>query len=557
MPAIRLLVFAPVPESSAIRLATAAVGGVALSVDVHQDVGEVVGRLRPDAVVLADGGAVRDPLESVLRIRAAAPTHTPIVFVGDGRAAATVERFVEAVFPRPADATLLVARAVALTVGAPPSPRPAALPASAHLQRIAASVDEVLEAALARALHAPDEAQPAAARAEAPSLPEALHTLWSDLLAPDGADGDGTGGAARSNGTAAPEEAGDLADGELPLLLGRFFVEGFTGRLAVQVPAGEIGVFFEAGRPVLAATSDPADRMIEILLRKGRVTPAQHRMARQAARQSDRRMGALLADLGVIKPDEILPVVREHMEELVLSLFARAAGSWRVQRGVMAGPGEIRLLRHPVALVRAGLRTGSFVERIRERLGSSRNVFSLSSVAGPGRAAEAFAELAADEQERRVLLAFDGVRPLDEVLRLAGLPEAAVEELAFTAWAFALLRPAISVPPAGEARFTARDRRIERERVLARHALALEGDYFEVLGVPRRASTEEIRRAHDLVAGALSPAVLGTELCQALSAELVTLREVLDEALRVLGTSALRAQYQACLPAAGPGPGAA
>jgi hypothetical protein len=141
---------------------------------------------------------------------------------------------------------------------------------------------------------------------------------------------------------------------------------------------------------------------------------------------------------------------------------------------------------------------------------------------------------------------FDGIRPLGEVVRLSGLPEEETLPLVFALSAFSLLRPAAAAPERD--RFAVRDREIDRERILARHALALDGDYFDVLGVARRASPEEIKRAYELVSRELSPARLGPELAASLARELETIREVLEEALRVLGSDPLRARYLAHLP---------
>jgi hypothetical protein len=293
---------------------------------------------------------------------------------------------------------------------------------------------------------------------------------------------------------------------------------------------------------VCATSTSPDDRLIEIRARRGLVTDAQRQMARQAARESGRKMGAVLVDLGLIEASELLSVIREHHEELVLSLFAWTEGAWRWDAGVMAGPSRIRLLRHPGALLREGLRRDYPPERIWRRLGSPRNVFVLE---GGGDISDAIDAIVRDAAERRVPLLFDGVRSLDVVTRLSALPEDTVAEIALAAWALGLVRPAAEPGVRRSQRARAPD--IERERILTRYALALDADYFEVLGVSRRASTEEVRRAFEHVSRELAPAVLGPDLAGALGRELDVIREVLEEALRVLGTESLRSRYRAAL----------
>jgi hypothetical protein len=195
--------------------------------------------------------------------------------------------------------------------------------------------------------------------------------------------------------------------------------------------------------------------------------------------------------------------------------------------------------------VREGLRRADQAARVWRRLGSPRNVFSFDA---RGDAAEVMAAIAGDETERRVLVLFDGVRSLAEVASLAGVPEGSVAEIALCGWVLGLLEPSASGAEPGRSSWPVRDRAIERDRILGRHALAADGDYFQVLGLPRRASTQEVRRAHALICQQLSPRALGPELAGALAGELELIREVLEEALRVLATEALRVRYQAALP---------
>jgi CheY-like chemotaxis protein len=87
-----------------------------------------------------------------------------------------------------------------------------------------------------------------------------------------------------------------------------------------------------------------------------------------------------------------------------------------------------------------------------------------------------------------------------------------------------------------------------RAALLARYALVEEGDYFEILGVSRDATAEDVQRAHDRIARELDPGAIGPVLAGELGAKLDAMREVLGEALRVLGDEYLRPRYQNHLP---------
>ena len=97
-----------------------------------------------------------------------------------------------------------------------------------------------------------------------------------------------------------------------------------------------------------------------------------------------------------------------------------------------------------------------------------------------------------------------------------------------------------------------RDREIDRVRILARHALVREGDYFQILGVPRDAGPHEIRRAHEGLARELDPRGLAPGLADDFAEPLAAIATVVAEGARVLCDDRLRALYQSHLPDAGP-----
>jgi hypothetical protein len=336
-----------------------------------------------------------------------------------------------------------------------------------------------------------------------------------------------------------PVSSGDMADRDMPLLLGRAFLDGFTGRLRVHNDVAEKSVYFEAGLPVMAASGDSADRMLAMLVREGVIDARQNEEAVRVVDATGRKVGAVLVDLGFLRSDELLPAVRRHYESIILTLFSWTAGQWQVEPGVTAGPDRTRLLRHPAALVREGLDHGYPTERIVSRLGASKSFLLDNSAAS----ADIMTQAVLDHSEMRIPMLFDGVRSTEDVARASGFPELVVLKIALTLSSFAALRPVAAEERAG-VRPAVRDLSIGRERVQARYALAVESDYFRVLGVDRNADLNEVRRAHARLRKEIAPETLGPELWHALRSEIETIQEVLDEGLRILCTPALRSAYE-------------
>jgi len=94
-----------------------------------------------------------------------------------------------------------------------------------------------------------------------------------------------------------------------------------------------------------------------------------------------------------------------------------------------------------------------------------------------------------------------------------------------------------------------RDEAIDRAIVQARYALVEDGDYFQILGVPRETDGDVIRRAGETLLNRLATPALNPVVATDLAEQLTEIRAVVNEAVRLLVDDRLRAQYRAHLPA--------
>jgi hypothetical protein len=362
-------------------------------------------------------------------------------------------------------------------------------------------------------------------------------------------------------GAPAPVESGKISDSDVAAQLGRLYLQRLTGRLVLRRADVEKVIFFDRGAPILGTSSDPSDRMGEMLVRQGRLTAAQLAQASEGLPRAERRLGVVLVEMGFIKPGELSVIVRRHFEEIIYSAFEWEDGEWSL------GPGqpnqEIVLLdEHPAAIILAGVRRKYGAPRLVRCLGGGQQIFKRSGIDA---AAELLPRMAMTAEETAIVELFDGARTLDEVRAIAGAREDVVAGLAWTLSVLGQLdrveRGGAEQAPAADARHEAEISRhgIERSRVstarahiLARYALVEEGDYFELLDLGRDASDDQIRAAHERLMREIEPTSLDAGLVAELGAELRAIRAVLDEALRVLGEPSMRARYQGHLPAAAP-----
>jgi hypothetical protein len=352
-------------------------------------------------------------------------------------------------------------------------------------------------------------------------------------------------------------DSGQIVRGvsDAAILVAKMFAQTATGRidfrrddLGADGHAGQAGriekiVYFDQGRPVFASSSEPGDRMGELLVREGKITAAQYERCQSQVAASGRRIGEILVDFGYLKRRELLPAVRRHVEDIVYSLFAWDRGHYHITVDTSPSSERIRLSRHPAALILEGIRRKldrATLEQLvggatavvevgdRERLASTVNIADLSG------------------EERAALAAFDGRADLADIAHAAGVD---LPDILPLAWGLCVLglasarrveaeRVDDSAVLVGET-----DLAIDRERVRARWQLVTEADYFALLGVRRDATGFEIRRAYQSARRDFAADCFPADLRRELARELEEIASVLDEAFRVLRDDRLRLTY--------------
>jgi hypothetical protein len=361
----------------------------------------------------------------------------------------------------------------------------------------------------------------------------------------------------------APVEAGQLAEHDLPSLLGRISTERLTGWLTLRRDGVEKAIVFDRGNPILAGSNQPEDRMGEMLVRQGRLSMEQQARSAAILVNTGQRLGEVLVEMGLIKASELGPLVRRHYEEIIYSVFAWESGEWLLAPDRPEKEETVLLTEHAPALILEGIRRKYTAGRLLAHIGGADQVLRLPAVAGTS---ELLERMGLTDEERTLVPLFDGVRALGDVRNLTDAPE---ESLYGLVWALLVLgqlerverasqEAAAPVDSSGDPgasrhdRERDRDRRIDRARVMARYALVQDGDYFQILGVARDATAHEIRRAHQALCRELAPQSLEPSLVSELSSELQAIRVVLDEGIRILADPRIRPRYQSRLPAFSP-----
>lgn len=302
------------------------------------------------------------------------------------------------------------------------------------------------------------------------------------------------------------------------------------------------------GDLVTAISEAPSEAIVPFLAGRGDLPRALVPALDRRIPPFGRLAGAALIAQGHLGQDDLWVVLRAHAEWVLARLLASPGGAIQQED---AAPG--RLAQEPNVF---GGATGSevFLENLRRALDPARALAWLGGrearvTRGPR--PELLVECALAPDEAELVESSAGAR-------LGELAQGRETELAPLFYGLAclgvveVLAPARREPERPSAQHDPLDDEAIRKRVEARLALALEGDYFAVLGVPRDATAYEIKRRYLELRRAFEPSRLLTPATADLAADVTLVLEVLDEAYDVLREPYRRERYRRALDAGPP-----
>lgn len=134
-------------------------------------------------------------------------------------------------------------------------------------------------------------------------------------------------------------------------------------------------VYIRDGYVIHAASTDRADSLGEYLLRQEILSPEEYRHLSQTLRTANQRLGVLLVRRNLLTPEQVQRAIREHIEEIVWSLFFWREGEVSFSVGEFHGPEMIQIQLPMRQVVVRGIRRAPQARPLVERLGRKETVF--------------------------------------------------------------------------------------------------------------------------------------------------------------------------------------
>ena len=345
---------------------------------------------------------------------------------------------------------------------------------------------------------------------------------------------------------------GSLAATPLPHVLRRIFLQGLKGTLRVSRRDETRNLFFEKGELRTATSSREGQKIGAFLKRRGWITDRDLAWALETvSRQGRARLGRVLVERGLVSRAVLDAEMRRLVEEIVFSTFEWVAGEYRFDPSTGIVDPDVALDLSTAALIVEGIRRLPESDAFRERLGDGKRVPVLA-----GDPMSRFQYLPLTPQEAYLLSRVDGTLDLEGLLRLGGASRGAAAKIVYALFSCGILelRQEEAGLPAGVG--------VERlnvevqAQVPARplgYADLVRNTYrridwlthYELLGVSREASSQEIQRAYFDRSRSFHPDLRHRQDLAGCGKELLTVFERVKVAYEVLTDPRKRAEYDA------------
>ncbi|MBI3995800.1 MAG: DnaJ domain-containing protein [Nitrospirae bacterium] len=211
--------------------------------------------------------------------------------------------------------------------------------------------------------------------------------------------------------------SGRFRDQRLPKILTQLQRQKKTGVLVVRRNDQHKSIFIKDGDIIFAASRYQDDWLGELLLKIGKITFGQYEKASEITRTTQKRFGTVLVELGFLSAKDLFWAVTHQVKEIILSVFTWLDGEYVFEEGPLPSQEVIMLKMSTANLILDGIRRINDLIRLRNELPSMNTVLQITT--DP---LILFQDIKLTDAERKLLVQMDGRSTISEILAASELP---------------------------------------------------------------------------------------------------------------------------------------
>ncbi len=175
-------------------------------------------------------------------------------------------------------------------------------------------------------------------------------------------------------------------------------------------------IYIKSGDMVFATSNRAEDHFVEFLLKTGKITIDQYYQLIDTSEKKGKSHGAVLVELGYLKPKDLIWAVRHHVEEIILSLFQWEEGIFSFIEGPVLSDKVIQLKLSVANLIYRGIKRINDPTYFNNAMPPMDALLSYSS--DP---MDLFQDVNLDTTDKDILFLANGKRTIKEIISVSPL----------------------------------------------------------------------------------------------------------------------------------------
>jgi len=207
-----------------------------------------------------------------------------------------------------------------------------------------------------------------------------------------------------------------------------------TGTLIVKTPVFTKKTYLLKGDAIFASSTYEDDRLGEMLLKAGKITMEQYDTAVQILKKTNKRLGAILVELGYLTPKDLFWGVKYQVKEIIYSLFLLEDADFEFIEGETP-PNEVITLKMSMGnLIYEGVQRIDNWTRIRKEMPPADTILKLST--DP---VTLFQDVELSPRDRKMLSVIDGVKTVKEIVDSAWIGSFEGMKILYLLWSIGVV----------------------------------------------------------------------------------------------------------------------
>ncbi len=349
--------------------------------------------------------------------------------------------------------------------------------------------------------------------------------------------------------------SGNLRETSFARLLVDLKANNATGTLLVKTAAFIKTVYFKNGSAVFASSTLDDDRLGEMLVKAGRITIRQYENSVEILKNTGKRQGAILVDLGYITPKDLFWGVKFQVKEIITGLFLIEDATYEFLDGELPSEEVITLRISTENLVYEGVKQITNWTRIRKELPDPEAVFA---VAAPYRSVplEQFHTIDLSAEDRRILSLVDGGKTIRQLVEETRINSFEVMKTLYVLWTVGVITAEEGVRTEGtvdieemvtqgpeEARIVPEVDPALRQRIEEFYYALDRMRPDEILQVSGQTAVDEIKRSYHRLAREFHPDILYNAEDRVLKEKIAVVFDSITKAYRLFQDDSRRYEY--------------